>query len=570
MAEWISRIVGVAVSLSLVSASPASAATLTHVATYTDGIGGISGLPNPTEVLVSPDGAHVYVRNATDVLSVFERDGVTGALTSAASYALGVDLPEPVGGWATWIITPDGLSVLIGGDSIGNGELMVLERNASTGALTFVESHVSAGAVLSLAASADSEYVYVGSRDGLFVFDRSTGTGELTPSQQYSATKFFPNRILATADHLYTVTPGFHTIRVFARDSSTGEVSILQKLSPDYEPHCPVGTFNCDVEGRNLGALVPDAGGTFLYGTGRHHGTFEGALLDTWRVDQGKLEAVDRQFLKQCYAADPEPGLHLHPDGLRMFGSDAVYALDPTSGAISLLEDLTATIASAGITAPRLPAVSPDGLHFYMPGLNDDSIALFSIGASPTTGPTRDCRYWGQSLVVRNAGPGGLITSINWKAVGTIGLPVEDSPNDPRCNGDPAGTVKATLRFASATSGEDTGDLPLPCENWRTFGKPTSLTRGYRYDDKQKTSGPCKKVVLKGKKIVSAVCDNKGPSPLSYTLTGGLSEGEIDAVLQVGDIRYCTRYDAHNGADGSDGKKFQGKKDGKPSACPTF
>ena len=76
--------------------------------------------------------------------------------------------------------------------------------------------------------------------------------------------------------------------------------------------------------------------------------------------------------------------------------------------------------------------------------------------------------------------------------------------------------------------------------------------------------------MLKGKKIVSAVCDNKGPSPLSYTLTGGLSEGEIDAVLQVGDIRYCTRYDAHKGADGSDGRKFQGKKDGKPPACPTF
>src|SRR5690606_24610929 len=49
-------------------------------------------------------------------------------------------------------------------------------------------------------------------------------------------------------------------------------------------------------------------------------------------------------------------------------------------------------------------------------------------------------------------------------------LPVPGSPDDPRCNGDPNGTVKVTFSLSSTASGEShtTG---LPCEGWSLIGK---------------------------------------------------------------------------------------------------
>lgn len=553
------------VIVALHSAPVASATTLTHLTTHTEGVSGITGLTAPRELRVSPDGAFVYVRNVGDVLSVFSRDGGTGALTSVTSYTLGVDLPLPTGGWSGWEISPDGLSIFVW----SAGELVILTRDLGTGAASYLETHSVIVRLVAVNPSSDS--VYVAGNDQLDVFDRDVGTGSLTHIQTFNASKFFPRSIYANDAYVYATTPGWRTHRVFERDAATGELTLIQKLNAGWNPHCSFGDFNCEVEGRDMLGLFPSLSGAHLYVGGEHGTTGPDHLLDTYIVaPDGKLTQVDRQFMHLCY--DPPPStirLVALPDGLRMIGDEAVYSLDPTTGDIRLLETFDAA-ALAGLTDPWRKAVSPDGLHYYLAGEDDESVAVFSIGASPTTPVTAECRYWGLNLVIRNAGPSGLLTSIKWKAAGPIAAPVVGSANDPRCNGDPSGTVKASVRFASSASGEDTGDLPLPCEHWSAAGNPESQGRIFKYLDKNKTSGPCKKIQLKGKKIISAVCDNKGPSPLSYLLTQGLSEEDVDAVLTIGDIRYCTQYDPHNGADGSDGKKYQGKKDFRASSCPTF
>jgi len=50
-----------------------------------------------------------------------------------------------------------------------------------------------------------------------------------------------------------------------------------------------------------------------------------------------------------------------------------------------------------------------------------------------------------------------------------------------------------------------------------------------------------------------------GLSPLGYDLQVGVDQGAVDVELRSGDARVCLRCDDSNGADGSDGRKFQGR-----------
>jgi hypothetical protein len=47
-----------------------------------------------------------------------------------------------------------------------------------------------------------------------------------------------------------------------------------------------------------------------------------------------------------------------------------------------------------------------------------------------------------------------------------------------------------------------------------------------------------------------------------------VDQGEIGIELTTGNTRYCALFDDHQGADGSDGRKFKGRDEPRPSACP--
>jgi hypothetical protein len=145
------------------------------------------------------------------------------------------------------------------------------------------------------------------------------------------------------------------------------------------------------------------------------------------------------------------------------------------------------------------------------------------------------------------------------------------SPHDPRCNGDPPGTVKATVRFfsdGSAGSTVDTGDIPLPCENWLPM-PPNLDPSGYKYKDRLRAAGPCKSVTIKDGSRVKASCSGRpGVATFPYDLTLGTDEGIVRVVLTTGLIRYCGAFDDFNGRNGSDGKRFVGKDAPAPGSCP--
>ena len=161
-----------------------------------------------------------------------------------------------------------------------------------------------------------------------------------------------------------------------------------------------------------------------------------------------------------------------------------------------------------------------------------------------------------------------------WKAGGdNIVSPPRGTDSDPRCNGEPDGTVKAVIRFWSDDSGHDTGAIPLPCQYWTATGSNTLATfakRGYKYSDNKLAAGPCSSVKIKGTKSLSVSCKGRpGITTFPYDLEVGTSEVAVNVLLELGLHRYCSYFPAF-GFNGSDGKKYLGKGAAEPiPPCPS-
>lgn len=149
----------------------------------------------------------------------------------------------------------------------------------------------------------------------------------------------------------------------------------------------------------------------------------------------------------------------------------------------------------------------------------------------------------------------------------SIVLPAPGSAGDPSCNGDPAGTVKASIRFLSTDSGHDTGQIDLPCQWWTSVGSGPKLS--YQYKDLKLFDSPCKFIKLKTAQQIRATCLGKNPLfPLDYDLEPGTPEGSVHTVLALGDRLFCTSIPTFKTKDGSDGKLFLGKDGPPPATCP--
>lgn len=101
-----------------------------------------ASIDGPSAVVVSPDGAHAYVANGVgDSLVQFTRDPVSGALEFVASIANGVGDPPADGldGASEIAITPDGAWLFVTGAGETASTIASFARDATTGALQFVE-----------------------------------------------------------------------------------------------------------------------------------------------------------------------------------------------------------------------------------------------------------------------------------------------------------------------------------------------------------------------------------------------------------------------------------------------
>ena len=147
----------------------------------------------------------------------------------------------------------------------------------------------------------------------------------------------------------------------------------------------------------------------------------------------------------------------------------------------------------------------------------------------------------------------------------SITAPAPGSADDPRCNGDPNGTVRATLTIASSSAGQS-HSVDLPCENWKLLGSE-SKPKGYKYTDKELDQGTAKLVMWKTGVQLKATLFGKGPSTLDYDLQPGISQGTVQVRFDYGAGDVCLACDGAPGKDGSNGKQFLGKNCAAPVSC---
>jgi DNA-binding beta-propeller fold protein YncE len=168
----------------------AATGSLSFLARLANGVDGIHSMIGPRSLALSPDGAHVYVTaTGEDTIAVFARDGGTGLLTQLPDAyrdengdLTTLDVPQGIA------ISADGAYVYVAAGGVDDA-VTVFARNASTGALTFVEAHIDELAGVNglngaagVALSPDGTHLYVAGEtdDSVAVFVRNAATGALT------------------------------------------------------------------------------------------------------------------------------------------------------------------------------------------------------------------------------------------------------------------------------------------------------------------------------------------------------------------------------------------------------
>jgi len=138
----------------------------------------------------------------------------------------------------------------------------------------------------------------------------------------------------------------------------------------------------------------------------------------------------------------------------------------------------------------------------------------------------------------------------------------KESQDDPRCNGDANGTVKASLRFQSDHIDIFNGNLDLPCQGWTLQSTPENDT--YTYSDPGKLWGICTSVILQEGSNVKATCS-------THALPYSKGQGKVSVTLVTGRLRHCADYD-NSGA-----KKRRGtfnyvisSNNERPDSCPVL
>lgn len=276
---------------------------LTWIETENDGINGVDGLNEATSVTVSPDGGHVYVASPRDdAVSVFARDETTGELDFVEAQFDGVNGVDGLAGCHMAIVSPDNRHVYASGSV--EDAVAVFERNQTTGALSFVEvvfdgvnGFDGLEGVLGLALDRTGTHLYAAGfrEDAVAVLRRNATSGALSFVEAIftSGSDGLDGVNFATVsqdgENVYTVSleqpPGFgeNALSVFARDASSGKLTFVQALFDG------VG----DVDGiRGASSIAVQPGGTHVYVTGNHDWTLVVFERDASSGELGFVEAI--------------------------------------------------------------------------------------------------------------------------------------------------------------------------------------------------------------------------------------------------------------------------------------
>lgn len=360
--------------------------TSTGALTFVEAEGSVSGLDNTYSVDISPDGKHIYAVNpGNNSVTVFERDDTTGELAYQSTVQDGIDGVDGLVGALHVTVSADGSNVYVA--STSDDAVAVFQRNATSGALTFVEAKFDdTGGVngldipITVAVSHNGQHVYVSSSGdaAIAIFERSATNGALNyvgmvENRSNGVNEMdLPEGIAIDSDddHIYVAAWSYGAVEVFDRNASDGSLTIIEEQQS-----------GDGLEGA-AGVAVSSSG--CVYAAGYN----DDAVAFFSRDAATGILTYENNFWDGCgFGLDGAVGVTVSPDGKHVYvagyNDDAVVAFERDGCArLNYVATYRDTWPINGLDGARALAFSPDGSLLYVASDVDDAVAIFDRDAN--------------------------------------------------------------------------------------------------------------------------------------------------------------------------------------------
>ncbi len=354
-----------------------------------DGQGGVTGLSDPWDVVVSADGRSVYVSGDSDnTLLTFERNRRSGKLKFVNKKVDGQGGVDGIAAAQGLAASPDSRNVYVAGE--GDDAIATFKRNRRTGKLKFVNAKFDGqGGVDGLEGTEDVEvssngrnaYVTGFDENALATFKRNRRTGKL----KFVNAKFDGQggvdglegafEVAASADgkSVYVASETDAAVATFRRNGRTGRLTFV----------------NAKFDGQG-GALLSDATGLQVSPDDRsvYVSAAGDNAVDTFKRSRrtGRLKFVNAK-VDGLGGVDGLAGtfdLTVAPDGHNVYASgfdEAAVATFKRSRRSGKLHFVNAKFDGQGgidgLLGAYLMASSPNGRSVYVTGNDDASVVTF-------------------------------------------------------------------------------------------------------------------------------------------------------------------------------------------------
>ena len=372
---------------------------------------GVAGLVGPRDVLLSPDGRHVYVAAENgDSVAWFVRDNSDispefGTLSFGNLVVDGVAGFEGLNGAGSLAIDSEGDFLFAAG--VMEDGLAVLQRSADsscpsngTGDLVDVNIDVAAGGEVTFMITAtvagdasgilNNTATLTANMDTTASDNTDTQGVNLNPTADLAVTKSdglaqFDGLLGAVAlagddRHLYVAGQQDNGIAILARDANL--------MSPDFGTLTFLDSLNNGEDGisgiTQVSDLLLTASGEQLYAAGRGDSSIVVFQRDLVSGELTILES-QQQGVSGVNGISGVSALALSTDQAHLYASGpfdnsvAVFERDLVTGALTFLARVQDGVdtATGDMDGPSAIAVSPDDLHVYVSAADSGSVALF-------------------------------------------------------------------------------------------------------------------------------------------------------------------------------------------------
>ena len=281
---------------------------------------GITSMRYPSDAVVSPKGAHVYVSaELGKSIQAFERSQIDGSLTFLGDIKQGdISGGQPVKGLnrvMALAISPDGRNVYAAGKN--DNAVAVFHRTVTTGSLCYQECFKDGqggvdglNCVLDVTVSSDGKHVYAcGYKDNaVAVFARDPYDGRLTfVERQKNGQGGVVNMkgpvvvtVSPNGKHVYVGASGHDAVVVFNRNSSTGALTFLTSYRNGIDGLDGISGIAVSPRGSELLVTAEVDNSLVVFERNQHTGLLK--YLETRNDGVGGVEGLKRA---KCVLIDP-------------------------------------------------------------------------------------------------------------------------------------------------------------------------------------------------------------------------------------------------------------------------